>query len=96
MDEIGRREREEAGFPSRTHEKLITEERIKEDDITELGQIVIGSKPGRVDEREKFVVPGGGASLPIQDVAWGYAVYKEALKKDIGQRLDLWKKPHWF
>ncbi|NPV71535.1 MAG: ornithine cyclodeaminase [Firmicutes bacterium] len=74
--------------------KLIEDGKIYERDIVSLGQVAIGEKPGRVNDKESTVCMMGG--MPVEDVAWGYAVYQEALRQGIGQELTLWEEPYWF
>jgi len=31
--------------------------------------------------------------MPIEDVAWGHDVYQNALKKEIGMKLNVWEIP---
>jgi len=73
--------------------RLVDAGQIKGGDINELGPIALGTRPGRINDKEKIVLLTGG--LPIEDIAWGYTVYKEAVKKGIGQELTLWEKPFW-
>lgn len=63
-------------------------------DITNLGDIVEEKKTGRTNDKEKIFFLAGG--MPVNDVAWGYDVYKNALATGIGQKLNLWNKAHWF
>jgi ornithine cyclodeaminase len=73
--------------------RLIAEGRISDEDIENLGPIALGTSPGRTNDEEKILLLTGG--LPIEDITWGYTVYKEAIKKGIGQELTLWEKPFW-
>lgn len=66
----------------------------KDGDIPSLGDIAMGKVSPRKDNDEKIIFFTGG--MPIEDVAWGYACYKEALDKGIGTKLKLWDEPHWF
>lgn len=61
---------------------------IKRESITNLGDIVTGKAKGRTSEDEVILVAIEG--LPIEDVAWGYECYKNALKKGLGTKLNLW------
>ena len=67
---------------------------MEEEDILSLSQVVSGIKPGRSDRREKIVLMEFG--MAIEDVAWGFDVYHEALRQGIGQKLTLWNEPYWF
>lgn len=74
--------------------KMHSEGLIHEDDIYgSLGEIVIGKKPGRENEKERiFLLPIGMGS---EDIAVASKVYKTALQKDIGHRLTLWSNPEF-
>jgi len=80
--------------PSAPVIKLILDGKMKHEDIRSLGDIACGKVPGRKNDKEKIVFITGG--MPVEDVAWGYSVYQNALKKGIGQELKLWDEPHWF
>lgn len=82
------------GFPSKYLFKLIDEGKMKETDISSLGPIVAGKDKCCTCGKKRTIFISGG--LPIEDVAWGYEVYQEALKKGIGQELILWDEPYWF
>lgn len=68
----------------------VTEGRIQREAITELGEILNGEKTGRDNERQIILYAVGG--MPIEDVAWGYDVYMNALEKGIGKKLNLWEQ----
>lgn len=80
--------------PSAPIIQLILDGKLRQDQIRSLGDVVSGKLPGRKKDEEKVLFVTGG--LPVEDVAWGYAVYKEALAKKIGQTLKFWDAPHWF
>lgn len=66
----------------------VTEGRITRDSITEIGEILCGEKTGRDNEDQIVLYAVGG--LPIEDVAWGYDVYTNALSQGIGTKLNVW------
>jgi ornithine cyclodeaminase/alanine dehydrogenase-like protein (mu-crystallin family) len=74
--------------------KLVMEGKVNEEKIESLGEIALSESPRRRDSKERIIFVTGG--LPVEDVAWGYAIYQEALKRGIGQKLNLWDEPHWF
>lgn len=74
--------------------KLIKDKKIEEKNILHLHDIVTGRKKGRNNEKEKILFLCGG--LPMQDLAWGFKIYQNALKKNIGKKLSLWEKPYWI
>jgi len=59
--------------------------------IHDLGDIIIGKKPGRENDDEIIVYSIGG--MPVEDVAWGKIVYENAVKMGIGTMLNLWDVP---
>ncbi len=73
----------------RYHDGLLGEE-----DIRSLGDIACGTVPARKSPDERILFIGGG--LPLEDIAWGYTCYQEALKKGLGQTLCLWKGAYWI
>lgn len=60
-------------------------------DFTSIGQVLLGEKDGRRDEKEKLVFVACG--MAVFDVGWGCEVYRNALKNHIGQKLLLWDVP---
>jgi N-[(2S)-2-amino-2-carboxyethyl]-L-glutamate dehydrogenase len=73
--------------------RLILEGKIQHEQILNLGDVTCGRIAGRKSPQERIIFVTGG--MPVEDVAWGYTVYQEALAKNIGQRLKLWDTPHW-
>lgn len=64
----------------------------KLEDSTSIGDIILGEKPGRKDDKERvsFVACG----MATFDVGLGYDLYKTALEKGIGTKLTLWDDPY--
>ena len=60
-------------------------------DFTSIGQILNGDKSGRISDDDIFVFVACG--MAVFDVAWGYDIYQNALKKGIGQKLTIWDEP---
>ena len=67
---------------------------ITRESITQLGDIVRGKAKGRTSDDEVILVSIEG--MPIEDVAWSYECYQNALKQGIGQKLRLWDAPKAF
>lgn len=61
---------------------------IRRDDIVDLGDVVAGKHPGRAGQQERIIFIMDG--MPVEDVAWGYTVYQNALRKGLGTTLNLW------
>lgn len=58
-----------------------------------LGDVVVAPSYGRKTTQEKQIFVTSGQVL--FDIAWGYELYREALKKGIGVKLNLWQEPYW-
>ena len=72
---------------------LIAEGKMKLDQVDDLGDVLLGNIPvhGRESDDEIIVYSVGG--MPVEDVAWGTIIYRNALKKGIGVKLNLWEVP---
>ncbi len=70
---------------------LIHDKKIARDDMVDIADIVTGVKPGRQSEDDIYVYSVGG--MPVEDVAWGTMVYRNAVKLGIGTKLNLWDTP---
>ena len=71
---------------------MITEGRMQKEQIDDLGDVLIGKVPVHRKENEITIYSVGG--MPIEDVAWGTIVYRNALEKGIGTKLNLWEQPY--
>lgn len=67
------------------------EGRIQREDIVDIADIINKKHPGRESEDEIIVYSVGG--MPVEDIAWGGTVYRNALKEGIGVELPLWDQP---
>ena len=67
------------------------EGRIQREDIVDIADIINKKHPGRESDDEIIVYSVGG--LPVEDIAWGGTVYRNALKEGIGVELPLWDQP---
>ena len=70
---------------------LIAEGKMSLDQVDDLGDVILGNIPVHRKEGEVIIYSVGG--MPIEDIAWGTMVYRNALKKGIGQTLNLWDVP---
>lgn len=64
----------------------------KLEDSTSIGDVVLGKKEGRVNEKERVTFVACG--MATFDVGLGYDLYQTALKEGIGQKLVLWDDPY--
>lgn len=69
----------------------VTEGKIARESISEIGGIIAGDSKARDNDDEIVVYAVGGMSL--EDVAWGYECYQNALENKIGVKLNLWETP---
>ena len=67
------------------------EGRIQREDIVDIADIINKKHPGRESDDEIIVYLVGG--MPVEDIAWGGTVYRNALKEGIGVELPLWDQP---
>lgn len=72
-------------------EDLIAEGKMKPEQIDDLGDVLLGNIPVHRKEGEIVIYSVGG--MPTEDVAWGTIVYRNALEKGIGTKLNLWESP---
>lgn len=70
---------------------LIKEGKMEKEQIDDLGDILIGKVPAHRKDGEIIIYSIGG--MPVEDVAWGTIVYRNALEKGIGTKLNLWDVP---
>lgn len=70
---------------------LIADKKMTNDGIDDLGDVIIGDVPVHRKKDEIVIFSVGG--MPIEDVAWGTLVYRNALDKGIGTKINLWDVP---
>jgi ornithine cyclodeaminase len=71
---------------------LMADGKMKKEELIDLGDILTGDEPARTSDDEIIIYSVGG--LPVEDVAWGTQIYRNALEKGIGTKLNLWDQPH--
>ncbi|BBZ27947.1 ornithine cyclodeaminase [Mycolicibacterium madagascariense] len=89
----------EVGYPAHHHVSLIGckfmdmihDGTMSRDDLIDLGAIVTGAVQGRRSQDEIVLMSIGG--MPVEDVAWGTTLYRNAIAKGIGTTLNLWERP---
>jgi len=70
---------------------MVEEGKLAIEDLEDLGKIVSGNAPARQNDEEIIILSVGG--MPVEDVAWATVVYRNALEKGIGVKLNLWDEP---
>ena len=73
------------------YQDLLEKGVMKDEQIYDLGDIITGKTTGRESDDQIILYTVGG--MPVEDLAWGYTVYQNALKKGIGVKLNLWDTP---
>ena len=71
---------------------LVRQGVVDRSQVLDLCDIVNGLIPGRKNKDEIVFCSSGG--MPIEDVAWGYDCYNNAISKGIGTKLNLWDEPY--
>lgn len=72
-------------------EDLIAEGKMTSDQIDDLADVLTGKIPVHRNTDEIVVYSVGG--MPVEDVAWGTIIYRNALERGIGTKLKLWDTP---
>lgn len=90
-----------AEIPGRAHDVVgiwgmhlvdrVREGKMAPEQFEDLGEIIAGEAPGRTSDDEIFIYSVGG--MPVEDVAWATKVYRNAVDRGIGQKLNLWESP---
>jgi ornithine cyclodeaminase len=70
---------------------MVDENLLSLSSLEDLGEIVAGATLGRQNDEEIIMLSVGG--MPVEDVAWATVVYRNALEKGIGVKLNLWDDP---
>ncbi|ATZ13045.1 tyramine oxidase subunit B [Erwinia amylovora] len=70
---------------------MVAEGKMTHEQLEDIGKIIAGDAPGRLNDEEIIIMSVGG--MPVEDVAWGTVVYRNALEKGIGVKLNLWESP---
>jgi ornithine cyclodeaminase len=74
--------------------RLFKAGQISEGDVTDIGEILLGKKPGRVDAGQRILFANLG--MGCLDIAIAERIYQNAKAKGLGQTLKLWEKPLWI
>ncbi len=61
-------------------------------DSTGMGDVVNETTPGRENDRQRIVFVACG--MAVFDISWGYELYENAQRQNIGRKLNLWTRPH--
>ncbi|WP_425930421.1 tyramine oxidase subunit B [Pseudomonas sp. NyZ201] len=70
---------------------MLAQGKLRLDDLEDIGKIIAGDAPARRHDEEIIIMSVGG--MPVEDVAWGTVVYRNAIERGIGVTLNLWDTP---
>ncbi|MEG8232487.1 tyramine oxidase subunit B [Pseudomonas orientalis] len=70
---------------------MIAEGKMQLQELEDIGKIIAGDARGRRNDEEIIIMSVGG--MPVEDVAWGTVVYRNAIERGIGVKLNLWETP---
>lgn len=70
---------------------MIEAARMEPSALEDLGAIVAGDTPGRRTDEKIILMSVGG--MPVEDMAWGTVVYRDAIERGIGVKLNRWDDP---
>ena len=70
---------------------MIADGLMRKDELEDLGAITAGDTPARQNDDEIIILSVGG--MPVEDVAWATKIYRNAIEKNIGVKLNLWDQP---
>jgi ornithine cyclodeaminase len=83
----------ETGHHSRPFARALAAGIVTREQVIELGQLLVGSVPGRTDAAQRILVSPVG--LGIEDVAEAWRVVRRARELGLGTTLRLWEEPVW-
>ena len=65
---------------------------IKETDIHDLGQVAAGNFTiDKTSPKKRYFISNG---MILQDIAWSYVMYENAIEKGLGKDLVIWEQPY--
>lgn len=70
---------------------MIAEGKLHPEQMEDIGKIICGDAPGRLNDEEIILMSVGG--MPVEDLAWGTVIYRNAIERGIGVKLNLWDTP---
>lgn len=70
---------------------MIAEGTLHPEQLEDIGKIICGDAPGRLNDEEIILMSVGG--MPVEDLAWGTVIYRNAIERGIGVKLNLWDTP---
>jgi ornithine cyclodeaminase/alanine dehydrogenase-like protein (mu-crystallin family) len=74
--------------------RLMKEGRLNEDEVVNLGDIMIDKATGRTGADQRIIFANLG--MGCLDITVAERIYRNALAKGLGQKLRLWEKPLWI
>ena len=70
---------------------MIAAGQLDKTELEDIGKIIANDAPGRQNDEEIIIMSVGG--MPVEDIAWATVIYRNAIEKGIGKKLNLWETP---
>lgn len=74
--------------------RLQKEGKIKDEEVTDIGKILLGEAPGRQSRAERILFANLG--MGCLDITIAERIFQSAKTKGLGKKLSLWEKPLWI
>ncbi|MDO9545651.1 MAG: hypothetical protein Q7J07_02740 [Pelolinea sp.] len=68
--------------------------KLKDEDVTDIGKILLGEEPGRTSRDQRILFANLG--MGCLDITIAERIYNNAKAKGLGQKIALWEKPLWI
>lgn len=74
--------------------QLLKAGKLKDEAVTDIGEIILGNKPGRESLEQRILFANLG--MGCLDITVAERIYRNAKKLELGQKLKLWESPLWI
>ena len=74
--------------------RLQRDGKLNEEEISDIGEILLGKKPKRASPDERIIFANLG--MGCLDITIADRIYRSARAQGLGQKLKLWEKPLWI
>lgn len=74
--------------------RLWADGRIKDENVTDIGKILLGEAPGRESDDERILFANLG--MGCLDITMAERIFQNAKAKGLGKKISLWDKPLWI
>jgi ornithine cyclodeaminase/alanine dehydrogenase-like protein (mu-crystallin family) len=74
--------------------RLVQLGQLRDSNITDIGEIILGKKPGRSNSQQRIMFANLG--MGCLDITVAERIYQNAKNLGLGKKLSLWEKPLWI